>query len=222
MSDTKTTALDLLRNEKINEALDLLEHLQESVVLRDGEPIPFDRLPIMPLNIELDHFAIAWSKATSQANAEQLERMMALTGWLASLKALPVAFMEVARLTAKCADLEADIEGTDIYIGVMADTLGVKRVGKDLSCVGHAIERLVKEREAAKVPEWRPLSVLTDEVKSRHVLWMVRGKPTAMKLPAVIDLSVKSVWEVFPRWIDLECRPVDSEGIPVPWAKVGL
>lgn len=148
---------------------------------------------------------------------------------------LPQLVAEVELLTEKCADLEADAEGTDIYIGVMADTLGVKRIGKDLSCVGHAIERLVKERT---MPEWRPLSVLTCEVAKRCKTWVfsVDGD----KVPTILDIThlveycpTRNRDEQFQIAVGISisntiptppanCRPVDREGVPVPWGEVGL
>lgn len=243
---------------------------------------------------------------------------------------LPQLVAEVERLTEKCAYLEADAEGTDIYIGVMADTLDVKRIGKDLSCVGHAIERLVKERDNLKercarddagvtihecppkgsgvmpccgrppfevsgdrmtknpalvncdrvrfkdealriqvtltaaqealrdaiddavangeradklessriMPEWRPLSVLTYEVAKRCKMWVfsVAGdkvptirdithlveycpaKNRDYQLQLALGLSISNTIPTPPA----NCRPVDREGVPVPWSEVGL
>jgi hypothetical protein len=89
--------------------------------------------------------------------------------------------------------------------------------------------------ERAKVPEWRPLSVLTmDAVKQHAGAWALRSGPAG--LPELRWLIIETMppdyktlgiccpdneGSKIPNYIT-ECRPVDSEVIPVPWAKVGL
>lgn len=89
--------------------------------------------------------------------------------------------------------------------------------------------------DRAKVPEWRPLSVLTMEAVKQHTgAWALRSGPAG--LPALHWLNIetlapdyKTLGIICPHFEDgkiphyiTECRPVNCEGIPVPWAKVGL
>ncbi len=84
------------------------------------------------------------------------------------------------------------------------------------------------------LPEWRPLSVLTLEVAKQWKTWAF--KVNDVPVPENRDLSILVLYQDAEIWAEsLEiylsklipipptvCRPVDGEGIPVPWAKVGL
>ncbi len=106
------------------------------------------------------------------------------------------------------------------------------RQGRAASDLFDECQRLKK---AAIQPEWRPLSVLTvDAVKQHTGAWALRSGPAG--LPELRWLIIETMPPDYkklgvccpdsedskiPSYIT-ECRPVDREGIPVPWAKVGL
>lgn len=97
------------------------------------------------------------------------------------------------------------------------------------------LPQLIAESSRA-MPEWRPLSVLTMEVVKRHDgVWAMRSGP-ASYCPQNYYLMVEKMAPDY-KTLDVicpdveggklppyttECRPVDREGVPVPWSEVGL
>jgi hypothetical protein len=82
--------------------------------------------------------------------------------------------------------------------------------------------------ERGKVPEWRPLSVLTYEnrvAENHDGLWLIKtGHIYLIELGITSGIihnadTGEDIANYGPHAV---CRPVDNEGIPVPWAKVGL
>lgn len=80
---------------------------------------------------------------------------------------------------------------------------------------------------------WRSLAVLTAEILSQHEWWAVRnpvGQEDAWKemraLPILCFLAhePEGIYTTGGKLPDhfIECRPVDSEGMPIPWSRVGL
>ncbi len=94
------------------------------------------------------------------------------------------------------------------------------RQGRAASDLFDECQRLKK---AAIQPEWRPLSVLTRHIAEQWKTWVFRPmtKTGEEQSPMFVHISV---WAPPDEELqsEAECRPVDSEGIPVPWAKVGL
>lgn len=94
-------------------------------------------------------------------------------------------------------------------------------------------------KNAAITSEWRPLSVITMEVAERWRTWAFFSKDWSiarlkcLRDPFRLAGEPSDVWQRMliyevatsydvALWDRISCRPIDSEGIPVPWAKVGL
>lgn len=78
------TALDLLEEQPI-EAVALLERLRVEVPLHPSDPVPFERLPVMPTGTMTDVFVRAWKAAYYLSDQEIRARMLALQPWLLQL-----------------------------------------------------------------------------------------------------------------------------------------
>lgn len=116
-----------------------------------------------------------------------------------------------------------------LYFQARSAQIKQERAASDL------FDECVRLKKEAMVPEWRPLSVLTmDAVKQHAGAWALRSGPAG--LPELRWLIIETMppdyktpgiccpdneGSKIPHYVT-ECRPVDSEGIPVPWAKVGL
>jgi len=86
------------------------------------------------------------------------------------------------------------------------------------------LPQMVAEVERLRaVPDWRPLSVLTRKVAECWKTWAFRPmeKTGEDQFPMMVRVSVYQVPEEELQ-TDAECRPVDREGVPVPWSEVGL
>lgn len=95
-------------------------------------------------------------------------------------------------------------------------------------------ERAKKADASRALPEWRPLSVLTREVATKWHTWAVTypGSHCAVLCNLTVVALIKAdSWPTLLAWHirhdnlgcdGWTCRPVDREGIPVPWSEVGL
>lgn len=92
----------------------------------------------------------------------------------------------------------------------VADT----RVGKRYVCKICGAGGMMSDHDApvAQVPEWRAIDLMPRLMNGSAQMWMVRGPACGLILTRHPLLVVGGT----------ECRPVDSEGVPVPWASVGL
>lgn len=124
----------------------------------------------------------------------------------------------VARLGGVCC--EQDIDGK-LYLEICA-----------------VLPLLIAEVERSyTVPEWRPVSVLTWDIVRGHSWWAVRHSSdlVCVWVPSLRCLSAGCSPTKNPDWTaaeeaadgdpdhsDYQCRPVNIEGAPIPWAEVGL
>src|SRR6185436_17170978 len=78
------------------------------------------------------------------------ERILTIDELRAIVESHSALAADCERLQEKFDDLELGVEGANIYMGELAQMLGVERVAKDLSCIGHGIECLLRARDREK------------------------------------------------------------------------
>jgi hypothetical protein len=81
------TVLDLLEAGDLPGALSMMEQLRIDVELVEGEKIPFDKLPLMPLNEHVSRFEQALGRLENTDPALR-KRLEDLKPWLVGLKVL--------------------------------------------------------------------------------------------------------------------------------------
>lgn len=97
----------------------------------------------------------------------------------------------------------------------------LERMANELADAHLEIGRLT----SAQIPEWRAIGVLTTEVAQRHDRWAIKDTDGHIRI-RLLRTSHKYAYDKKDGTLILEdgsvCRPVDSEGVPVPWDRVGL
>ena len=130
------------------------------------------------------------------------------------------------KISANCGILGIDNEGNlyEGYDGVLFDSRHDNAqwtAEERRELAQFAIERWQKWGGIVE-PEWRPLSVVTVDVIKRWRTWaFIKPKDCC---PTVTDLAPSLQFWMDKNYIGqgMVCRPVDREGIPVPWSQVGL
>lgn len=90
------TALEVLRHgNRDSQALDILEDIRASVPLVPGQPLPIEKMSLMPVGELVDNFDLVWRQVRSRIERESeprrsrvLPRMLALEPWLRDLQIL--------------------------------------------------------------------------------------------------------------------------------------
>lgn len=165
-----------------------------------------------PWNISTDQFKdIALAQQTSTIRFGGQAQRTANARFIAESRTiLPQLVAEVERLRAENDDLAIS---TSTLIGALND----------------ATKKLEQHRP---MPEWRPLSVLPFGVK-RWPIWALTAVPVSILIvPVITDGTHEMIQQMVCVQAQLpfdkdpsrrpKCRPVDREGVPVPWSEVGL